>query len=225
MTTHETFDRRIQERLARYSQDREATAERIKSEVQERQRRKSRFEEIAGRLLSNVIEPLLQQVARQLGDAEVTVASSKGPCAACIIHVGGHSLSATLTMELGLSLEGNQAVIYGTIDGQHHSQPIHHDARTRLPFDRFDGFSESTASAWIEERVLQFVDYVLELRKSAEMEIDPVCGTQVHPLHAQAKARIGRRDIYFCSEYCLELFQKDPQGFLSAKPRDMSGSL
>jgi Cu+-exporting ATPase len=47
--------------------------------------------------------------------------------------------------------------------------------------------------------------------------IDPVCGMTVDPESAAGSAEYGGTTYYFCSQGCLEKFQRDPKAFLSHK--------
>ncbi len=49
------------------------------------------------------------------------------------------------------------------------------------------------------------------------MERDPVCGMQVDPARAAAKADHAGRTYYFCSRGCGEKFRASPEKYLSAK--------
>ncbi|HEX9181226.1 MAG TPA: heavy metal translocating P-type ATPase, partial [Burkholderiales bacterium] len=48
------------------------------------------------------------------------------------------------------------------------------------------------------------------MRKGIEMNKDPVCGMQVEPERAAARAEHGGRTYYFCSTHCHQKFMADP---------------
>ena len=45
------------------------------------------------------------------------------------------------------------------------------------------------------------------------MEKCPVCGMEVNPKSAPAKTQYEGRTYYFCSQECIEEFEKNPQRF------------
>ena len=45
------------------------------------------------------------------------------------------------------------------------------------------------------------------------MVIDPVCHMNIEPENAAGKSEHNGKTVYFCSEYCKETFDKDPENF------------
>jgi Cu+-exporting ATPase len=62
-------------------------------------------------------------------------------------------------------------------------------------------------------------------RHPVDLAKDPVCGMDVDPSKAVFKAQHTGKDYFFCSKSCLEKFQANPQGILSAPPKPMSTGL
>ena len=54
--------------------------------------------------------------------------------------------------------------------------------------------------------------------REQEPELDPVCGMMILPGDAAGHADYNGHTYYFCSEWCLEQFQKNPAPFLEARP-------
>ncbi len=50
--------------------------------------------------------------------------------------------------------------------------------------------------------------------------LDPVCGMTILPSEAAGHADYQGRTYHFCSEWCVEQFQKNPSQFLETKPAD-----
>jgi YHS domain-containing protein len=210
-----TFEERIKSRIQNYSESQKAAVQRLKAELEERRSRHGQFDRLASEALVKIICPRLERVAAELGDAVVTPRTSDPTRCSSLVHIGGQSPVLNMRLEIGLSLLGTNIVLYGTMDGEHHGHAYHNDDRTQLPLV---GFSTASATAWVEERILQFVDRFLELRKAAELEIDPVCGIRVHKRFAAGKIKFGDRELYFCSDECMEQFRANPEGYPCTKP-------
>ncbi len=50
--------------------------------------------------------------------------------------------------------------------------------------------------------------------------LDPVCGMMILPADSAGQTDYEGHTYYFCSEWCLEQFQKNPAQFLEARPAD-----
>ena len=57
------------------------------------------------------------------------------------------------------------------------------------------------------------------------MERDPVCGMQVDPARAPARAEHAGRAYFFCCPGCAQKFQLDPDEYLSPRPASPPASL
>src|SRR4029077_10348445 len=50
------------------------------------------------------------------------------------------------------------------------------------------------------------------------MERDPVCGMQVDPVSARAKAEYGGKSYFFCCAGCAKKFEAAPEQYLKPRP-------
>src|ERR1700720_3515880 len=50
------------------------------------------------------------------------------------------------------------------------------------------------------------------------MERDPVCGMQVDPASARAKAEYGGKSYFFCCAGCAKKFEAAPEQYLKPRP-------
>src|ERR1700720_3257338 len=50
------------------------------------------------------------------------------------------------------------------------------------------------------------------------MERDPVCGMQVDPASARAKAEYGGKSYFFCCAGCAKKFEVAPEQYLKPRP-------
>lgn len=53
---------------------------------------------------------------------------------------------------------------------------------------------------------------------------DPVCGMQVNPEHAPARAVYQDTTYYFCSTVCKQLFEHEPQDYVETIPEQTTDS-
>jgi len=60
----------------------------------------------------------------------------------------------------------------------------------------------------------------LELLGELSRTKDPVCGMDVDPQSCAGKFEFEHQFYYFCAQYCLEQFKKDPQKFLQSQERE-----
>lgn len=67
----------------------------------------------------------------------------------------------------------------------------------------------------LEKRILKGK----EVKKMAEKVVDPVCGMEVDPATAPAKAEYKGKTYYFCAPVCKEEFEKNPERYLPAEGR------
>jgi len=53
------------------------------------------------------------------------------------------------------------------------------------------------------------------------LSVDPVCGMSVDPQRAKYKTIYRGKAYYFCSKWCMEEFEKNPEYYLLRGPRGM----
>lgn len=69
-------------------------------------------------------------------------------------------------------------------------------------------------TVWLEDGQLSD-----EPPRTARQVRDPVCGMRINPDRAAGQRRLGRRTVSFCSDICLERFDRDPDQY-RARPRE-----
>jgi len=126
---------------------------------------------------------------------------------------------ATAALEVGVSRDGEGKTIL-----------VQYDASILPLFIRFDGkdqlsmplewVDEAKIAAWIEEKVLQFVDAYMSLETAEQYQAeniatDPVCGMSVNKTDAPAKMDYQRRTYYFCIDDCRKKFAENPSRYLT----------
>ena len=59
----------------------------------------------------------------------------------------------------------------------------------------------------------------VEFKEEAPVTVnDPVCGMEIEPATAYGKTEYAGKTYYFCSQHCLEEFNKDPEKYVSKEP-------
>jgi YHS domain-containing protein len=86
-----------------------------------------------------------------------------------------------------------------------------------MPLERVD---EAKTAAWIEEKLLQFVDAYMSLETTQQYQAeniatDPVCGMSVNKMDAPAKMDHQHRTYYFCIDDCRKKFAENPSRYLT----------
>jgi YHS domain-containing protein len=85
---------------------------------------------------------------------------------------------------------------------------------------QLDEVDENNVAAWVEARILHFVDTYLRLETSnhhqeENMVTDPVCGMCVNKAFAPAQATHGGKTYYFCVPECHARFVENPERYLA----------
>jgi YHS domain-containing protein len=83
-----------------------------------------------------------------------------------------------------------------------------------------DEVDEAKAAAWVEAKLIQFVDSYLRVEscnhhQEANIVTDPVCGMQVNKAFAPAQMTYGEQTYYFCLPECRVRFAENPDRYLA----------
>jgi YHS domain-containing protein len=83
-----------------------------------------------------------------------------------------------------------------------------------------DEVDENKAAAWVEAKILHFVDTYLRLETSDQHQqenivTDPVCGMRVNKAFAPAQMTYGGQTYYFCIAECRARFAENPKRYLA----------
>lgn len=70
----------------------------------------------------------------------------------------------------------------------------------------------------VADRVLWLEDGLLSDRppEAAALATDPVCGMTINVARATGRREVGENVFWFCSEICLERFDREPERYTSA---------
>jgi YHS domain-containing protein len=224
MASLEELERRIKEKLAASEQRRQAQQEQLRQGMGQLEVRLQRYTALADRLIREVIRPRLERLAGCFDNARVEQASRHG-----YVCRFKHTprFPATATLELGISR-----------DAEAWNIEVRHDLKILpvfFPFDSedhlvlpLDGGNEEKVAAWVEERVVGFVDTYLRLEtlepyQDENLVTDPVCGMRLNKAHAPTQMEYRGVKYYFCVDGCRQKFAAGPERYVPAGPGRVEG--
>ncbi len=237
MTTLEDLERRIREKLAASEAHWHAQQDELRRQMRELEARSTgtpdggrpppddlpdgisgldegpaRHARIADRLMDEVIRPRLEKLAGCFENARVP--EGQGGRHNCVYRFERTPrFPATAALEFGV-----------TQSGQIRTLEVYHDVhivpaygatpwpdRLSLPLDEVD---EGRVAAWVEEKVLAFLDAYLRLETADSYQeqnrvTDPVCGMRLNKVSASAWCEFGGYTFYFCTEGCRTRFLEE----------------
>ena len=85
-----------------------------------------------------------------------------------------------------------------------------------------DDVPDDAVAAWVEERLLEFVDAYLRIDRGREdfddePATDPVCGMRISRSSAVASDSYRGHPYFFCSRECQERFAREPTAYVEVK--------
>ena len=172
------------------------------------------FEQLADRLLSEVVQPRLESVASFFPGARVRPAAPEHRCVAWF----GFCQRFPATARIELTVEWDQQLDHVVLHFDLRIMPsfVKYDGHDKLPLENVE--DEQHAAAWVEERLMAFLDTYLQLDQGDDDSIDvlafdPVCGMQVNAATAVQADHRGHT-YFFCSEQCRQRFIEAPKRYV-----------
>jgi YHS domain-containing protein len=221
MSTLEELESRIKEKLARSEEQRQAKREQLHNGMTELEARLARYTAVADHLTGEVLRPRLERLAGCFDNARLLEGEGGRHGVVCRFERTPR-FPATAILELGI-----------TRDGEAHNVEVRYSVTIVpifFPYDReghlvqyLDGLDESKVAAWVEEKILGFVDAYLRLETLEPYQVentvtDPVCGMHLNKALAPAQTEYRGVNYYFCVEDCRRKFLAEPDRYLGAVP-------
>lgn len=219
------LEQRIREKLSAAAEKRLDRQAEIAAEMQSREERLARFNGEAQRWMTSVVRPRMTALAACFENARL-----RGPDAArplrCVCDFDRNAqFPATTSLELAIfpdtSLEMG-VVAYGV-----EILPIlfQFEKKDQLALP-LDGSTEAQLAAWVDHKLIAFVDTYLQLGEVEHYQrdnlvVDPVCGMQINKQFAAASAELRGKTYFFCVEDCRRKFLEDMDRYV-APPRGSS---
>jgi YHS domain-containing protein len=219
MASLDDLDRRIRQRFAASEERRHAEHQQLRRSRDELEERLARYTRLADRLMNEVIRPRMGRLAGHFENAHVP--AGQGGRHSCVyLFERSPRFPAVATLELGLTRDGQVRTLVVeqkvTIVPAFGAVPLP-DVLV-LPLE---GVDEERVAAWVEEKLLAFLDAYLPL-ETAEPDqgengvTDPVCGMSLTKARAPAQMEYGGVVYYFCVEECRRRFAEAPERYLPA---------
>jgi YHS domain-containing protein len=211
------LERKIKAKLALSEERKQLHQDHLQHQMAEAEARHQRYTALADRFMQEVIRPRMEKLQALFDNARISEALSSRHTYCCQFE---HTtrFPATARVELGVTRDGEIKMV--TLQYQLEILPVFFPVEGRdqltMPLDEAD---EEKATAWVESKLLQFVDTYLRLETSdhyqeANMVTDPVCGMRVNKAFAPAQMAYRGETYYFCVPECRARFAGDPERYL-----------
>lgn len=199
--------------LHRFEQHRQELAEkqhRLDESMKMLLEQKDRLAVEAKRRIETVILPMMQELLQHFDNGKVEVQLSDDYFG-CVCEFA-HTPRFPATVRFGIALLPGNETCY-TVRSDLNILPVlmeyNRNSEALFPLEGDD----DALSAWIEDRILEFVDTYLRLEthplyQKDNTVIDIVCGMHIPFTAATSSVVRDGRTFYFCSEHCKEAFVK-----------------
>jgi YHS domain-containing protein len=177
-----------------------------------------RYTAVADRLMQAVIRPRVEKLKALFENARMPEPrNSRHNCCCQFEHCPRFPVTASL--EIGVTRDGEVK----TVLLQYHMDilpvffPLEGRDQLSMPLDEVD---EERAAAWVEAKILHFVDTYLRVERADSYQAenivtDPVCGMRVNKAFAPAQMTHRGQTYYFCVPECRARFAEDPDRYLA----------
>lgn len=210
MTTIERFERVVTERLQAVDAERHAVVKSLAEEMQKRTRLATEFATFATRLHETIILPRVNAVVRQFADAKVASTTTPlGIRTECqLARSARYPASTKLSFSIGRSPEATRGSVTYSLEIIPILMAFEREGHLELDPAAAD---ENEIAAWVEARLLDFVDTYLRVGSDPQyqrdnLQVDPVCGMSVSAGDTEEMLTVGGHAYYFCSAPCREQF-------------------
>jgi YHS domain-containing protein len=219
MPDTDDLERRIKERLQVSEESRQLRQNHIQEATKAWSERQVHFTAVADRLMQVVIRPRVEKLKSYFENAMLPEERNTRHSSVCEF-ASCPRFPAAVRLELGLTRDGEaktvivqyaMAMIPVLMQFKEHDQLC-------LPLDVL---SEDQVAAWVDERIVGFVDTYLRLETAGPTQVendavDPVCGMHVNKNQAAASITHRGQVYYFCREECRVRFAENPGRYLPA---------
>jgi YHS domain-containing protein len=212
------LEKRIQEKLAVTEDRRKLEENHLQLRMAEFEERHRKFTALADQLTTNVVRPRLLKLRAHFDNAKLPECESSGrhQCTCEFEHT--ERFPAHAKLELGVSRDGECRTLLVIYNLEILPVFFKFDGHDQLALP-LDGIDEEKVAAWVEDRVVKFVETYLRLEtidqyQTDNLVTDPVCGMRINKNHAAAQMKYQGRIYYFCLEECLRKFDADPGMYL-----------
>jgi len=212
------LERRLKDKLALSEERQQLQQNHHRQQMAEAEARHQRYTALADRLIQEVISPRVEKLKSLFDNARMPGARNSRHTVCCQFE---HTMRfpATARLEMGVTRDGEIKTVI--LQSQVEILPVFFPVEGRdtltMPLNEVD---EEKAAAWVEAKIVQFVDSYLRLETSnhhqeGNMVTDPVCGMRVNKAFAPAQITYRGQTYYFCIPECQARFADNPERYLA----------
>ncbi|WP_026841861.1 YHS domain-containing protein [Citrifermentans bremense] len=202
-----TLEERIIEKLAQHKKQLAVKQQQLDQSMKELLEQRERLSAVAESRVETVIMPRLERLARQFQNAEIEVVhTDEGFISTCrFAHTPQFPATVRLSIEL-LPASSDQLTARYDLSILPALMEYSQNAEKNIQLG-----DEESLAAWVEDRVLAFLDDYLRLEthplyQKDNLVIDVVCGMHISFVSAATTLERNGYTYYFCSEHCRDLF-------------------
>ena len=212
------LERRLKEKLALSEERKQLKQNHVQQRMAEAAARHERYTALADRLTQDVIRPRMEKLLALFDNARTPEALNSRHTVCCQFEHTDR-FPATARLELGVTRDGEIKTV--TLEYRLEIIPVFFpvEGRDRLIIE-LDNVDEGKVAAWVEAKLVQFMDTYLRLETSDSYQeenlvTDPVCGMRVNKAFAHAKTTYRGRTYYFCLPECCARFTVNPERYVA----------
>lgn len=217
---------KIDSLLEAATQSRANARDHIRQRMMEIEQRTDQFNKVAAIVMGSIIRPRIEVLAGKFDNASlVDTTVTGGHRSMCVF---GHTDRFPASTELEFAVQPDERMEQIVISYRLGILPVFVSFKGQdqlaMPLQKID---HRLAAAWVEERLVEFVDTYLQLETAKQyqdenVETDPVCGMAVNRNWAAAQMEYEGRTYYFCLEECRRRFAEAPRRFAVTKAQESS---
>ncbi len=211
-----TLKSRIEKLVSDHKADLDIKKQKVQEEMKEWGHREERFQEVASRLFTEIIEPRLELMESYFDDSAYQ-SSKKGWIGRVKFNKDRRYNNATVELEFEIQFDqmGEKVlVIY-----RFKLMPILMQYQPEEMCPLFlDAPDKKKLATFVEEKISQSIETYLKFQENPNyqkenMVTDPVCGMAINRLEATASQEYEKKLYYFCTNACKEKFSLNPEEF------------
>ncbi len=181
--------------------------------------RRQRFEEIAARLNDTVIQPRLETLASYFSNSSITKDEPSGHCSCWFGYCEQFPASTKVSFAVEHDVRFEKVAVCYEASMMPVFIKLNERDKLTLPLD---DVPDDAVAAWVEERLLEFIDVYLRIDRGREdfddeAATDPVCGMRISRSSAVASDSYRGHPYFFCSRECQEKFAHEPTAFVEVR--------
>ncbi len=182
----------------------------------ELEKRQEQFNRLGTQLVSEIVTPSLEEFADRFDNIRFDL---KQPlrCRCTLMHC----LKFPATGYVGFRVEHDADISRLSLVFEAHFLPVfvQYPRSDEIDFP-LNAVDLPRATAWVEEKLLAFLDAYLQLPwldqyQRDNLVTDPVCGMRISKAQAIEHQHEGQ-SYYFCAEQCVDRFQKEPDRYVGS---------